>query len=96
MTLLLLGLLAGSPATTPAVSATVFPAVPAFAQIEKQALEIQRLAQAIQDLAETSRVQGRPQGLAALESDVAVLIRHLNRLRTAIAELEQSGHSASP
>lgn len=86
MTLLLLCLLATTPAASPAM------ATHSLAQIEKQALEIQRLAKGIQDLAAASRAQGRPQSLAALESDVASLLRHLGRLERAIGELGQAKH----
>jgi hypothetical protein len=62
--------------------------IPTLAQVEKQANEIQVIAQRIQSQAQATADAGRPVGLALLESDLATLMRHMKRLEAAVAELE--------
>lgn len=70
--------------------ATAPDAVPILAQVEKQANEIQAIAQRIQTQAQATAAEGRPVGLALLESDLATLIRHMKRLEVAVADLEST------
>jgi hypothetical protein len=70
--------------------ATTSDQMPTLAQVEKQANEIQVIAQRIQSQAQTTANQGRPVGLALLESDLATLARHMKRLEAAVAELEKA------
>lgn len=70
--------------------ATTSDQMPTLAQVEKQANEIQVIAQRIQTQAQATTDQGRPSGLALLESDLATLIRHMKRLEAAVAELEKT------
>ena len=58
-----------------------------LAQIEKQALEIQRIAQAIQAQARHTQEAKRPVGLAILQSQLVELNTHLKRLENALEEL---------
>jgi len=58
-----------------------------LAQIEKQALEIQRIAQAIQEQALQTQKAQRPVGLAILQSQLVELNTHLKRLESALEEL---------
>jgi hypothetical protein len=78
--LIALSLLATTPDTTRSL-----------AQVEKQALEIQEIAQRLQTQILLSQQAGRPVGLALMESDRATLSRHLKRLETAVEELKQTG-----
>jgi prefoldin subunit 5 len=70
--------------------ATTPDATRSLAQVEKQALEIQSIAQRLQSQILISQQAGRPLGLSVLESDVATLSRHLKRLEAAISELDQA------
>ncbi len=78
ITLLALSLLSATPDTTPSL-----------AQIEKQALEIQAIAQRLQAQILISQQAGRPVGLALMESDRVTLSRHLSRLEAAVRGLKQ-------
>ena len=69
--------------------ATTPETIPTLAQVEKQANEIQATAQRIQTQAQATASEGRPVGLALLESDLATLIRHMKRLEAAVAELDK-------
>ena len=65
-----------------------------LAQIEKQALEIQRIAQAIHDQALHNQQAKRPVGLAILQSNMEELNTHLKRLENALAELPKQEEAA--
>jgi hypothetical protein len=62
-----------------------------LAQIEKQALSIQALAQGIQVQIQASKLAGRPVGLAILLSDLAQMESHMKRLESSMVELEGAG-----
>ena len=65
-----------------------------LAQVEKHALRISVLAEQISETAEISVQQGRPYGLAMMESDLASIKIHLQRLNSALTEIEKTIEAA--